>query len=101
MEAGLSARKSRSLMGIARGALKEKPAVDKDAPLRERLREVWRPNMGYRMAHALVKDEFAPLNVKRVHRLWKEERLGRMRRYRKKRTGGTVPLSADGPNQVW
>ncbi len=57
--------------------------------------------MGYRMAHALVKEEFAPLNVKRVHRVWKEERLGRMKRYRKRRTGNTVPLEATGPNQVW
>lgn len=57
--------------------------------------------MGYRMAHALVRSEFAPLNVKRVHRLWKEERLGRMKRYRKKRTGSSVPVAAEGPNHVW
>ena len=57
--------------------------------------------MGYRMAHAFVKAEFAPLNVKRVHRIWKEERLGRMKRYRKKRTGNSVPFSASLPNQVW
>lgn len=88
-------------MGIARGTLNERPAVDKDAPLRERLRSVWRPNIGYRMAHALVRPEFEPLNVKRVHRLWKEEKLGRMRRYRKKRSGCTVPLSAEGPDHVW
>lgn len=88
-------------MWIARGTLERQPAPDEDAALRERLREVWRPNMGYRMAHALVKPEFEPLNVKRVHRLWKEEKLGRMRRYRKKRTGSSVPLSAECPNQVW
>lgn len=57
--------------------------------------------MGYRMAHAIVRGEFAPLNVKRVHRLWKEEKLGRMKRYRKKRTGSGVPLSAESKNQVW
>ncbi len=57
--------------------------------------------MGYRMAHALVKDEFAPLNVKRVHRLWKEEKLGRMRRFRKKRTGLPLPFCASAPNEVW
>lgn len=57
--------------------------------------------MGYRMAHAVVKEEFAPLNVKRVHRIWKEERLGRMKRYRKKRTGSPVPLAAQAPSQVW
>ncbi|HVL40191.1 MAG TPA: IS3 family transposase, partial [Fimbriimonadaceae bacterium] len=88
-------------MGIARGTLEREPAPDRDLALRDRLRTVWRPNMGYRMAHALVREDFAPLNVKRVHRLWKEEKLGRMKRYRKKRTGGAVPLRAEGPNQVW
>lgn len=53
------------------------------------------------MAHALVKPEFAPLNVKRVHRVWKQERLGRMKRYRKKRTGNPVLLTSEGANQVW
>lgn len=48
-----------------------------------------------------MKPEFAPLNVKRVHRIWKQERLGRMKRYRKKRTGSPVPLSAQAPSQVW
>lgn len=74
---------------------------DKDAALKERLREVWRPIMGYRMAHALIKSEFAPLNVKRVHRVWKLEKLGRMKRYRKKRTGFQVPFSATTANEVW
>jgi len=101
MEAGLSARKSCALMGLSRGALEGRPEPDKDATLKDRLRSVWRPNMGYRMAHALVKKEFAPLNVKRVHRLWKEERLGRMKRFRKRRTGSSVPLAAESPGHVW
>jgi putative transposase len=57
--------------------------------------------MGYRMAHALLRQEFAPLNIKRVHRVWKELGLGRIRRYRKKRTGSSIPLKATGPGQVW
>lgn len=76
-------------------------APDKDAALRDQLRSVWRPNMGYRMAHALVKEGFAPLNVKRVHRIWKEEKLGRMKRYRKRRSDNQVPLAATAPNHVW
>ena len=101
MELGVTARRACHLAGISSGAPYRQPAPDKNAFLRERLRSVWRPNMGYRMAHALIRDEFAPLNLKRVHRLWKEEKLGRMRRYRKKRTGNPIPLSAEGPNQVW
>ncbi|SRR5581483_8165005 len=53
------------------------------------------------MAHALVKKEFAPLNVKRVRRLWKEEKLGRIKRFRKKRTGSVLPLAPSAPNEVW
>ncbi len=79
----------------------EKPKADKDEKLKEALKRVWRPNMGYRLAHGLVKSEFAPLNVKRVHRVWKEERLGRLKRYCKKRSGNAVPYSASQPNEVW
>lgn len=97
----VSQRTACRIVGISRRGLHLEPKPDRDAALKERLRQVWRANMGYRMAHALVKSEFAPLNIKRVHRLWKEERLGRMKRYRKKRTGGSVPLAAEGPNHVW
>lgn len=101
MQRNVTARRACRIVGISTAALYKPPVPDNDALLRERLREVWRPNMGYRMAHALLKAEFAPLNVKRVHRLWKEENLGRMKRYRKKRTGSSVPLSAAAPNEVW
>ncbi len=38
---------------------------------------------------------------KRVHRLWKEERLTRKKTPKKRRTGATVPLAATCANQVW
>ena len=101
MQNGLSQRHACRAMGISRRGYSLVTKEDKDVRLRERLREIWRPNMGYRMAHALLKIEFEPLNVKRVHRLWKEEKLGRIKRYRKKRTGSSVPLSASRPNEVW
>lgn len=101
MEQGVTTRRACQIAGISRAAPYRQPAPDKDAALRDRLRAVWRPNMGYRMAHALVRPEFAPLNVKRVHRVWKEERLGRMKRYRKKRTGSGVSVAAEGANHVW
>jgi transposase InsO family protein len=101
MGEGVKARRACHIMGVSTASPYRKSAPDKDAELREKLKATWRPNMGYRMAHALVKEGFAPLNVKRVHRIWKEERLGRMKRYRKKRTGETVPLLAERPNHVW
>ncbi|RYG79129.1 transposase, partial [bacterium] len=102
MAEGLSERKACKTMGISRrGYGLASKEGDRDAELRERLRATWRPNMGYRTAHALVRREFGTLNVKRVHRVWKEERLGRVKRYRKRRTGATVPLSAKARNEVW
>jgi putative transposase len=101
MSQGMTVRRACHLMNLSTRAPYAGERPSKDALLGERLRSVWRPNMGYRMAHALVRAEFAPLNVKRVHRVWKELKLGRMKRYRKKRTGLSVPLSATGPNQLW
>jgi putative transposase len=110
MERGVTARRACWLMSISTASLyrtssstsdRRQKRTEKDAALLDRLRSVWRPNMGYRMAHALVQGEFAPLNVKRVHRLWKQERLGRIKRYRKQRTGQSVPLAAQRPNEVW
>ena len=101
MERRVTARRACRIVGISTAALYRRPAPDRDAALRDRLRAVWRPNMGYRMAHALVRAEFDPLNVKRVHRIWKEERLGRVKRYRKKRTGSSVPVISERPNHVW
>jgi putative transposase len=101
MTEGLSQRRACRLVGISRRGFGLPAREDRDVALRDRLRATWRPNMGYRMAHALVKADFAPLNVKRVHRLWKEEKLGRMRRYRKRRTGDSVPFKASKPNEVW
>ena len=101
MERGVTARRACRIAAISSAALYRPLVPDRDALLRSRLRETWRPNMGYRMAHALLRAEFEPLNVKRVHRLWKEEKLGRVRRYRKKRTGSSVPLAATGPNEIW
>jgi putative transposase len=88
-------------MGVSTAAPYREPAPSQDGPLKEALKRVWRPNMGYRMAHALVRAEFAPLNLKRVHRVWKELKLGRIRRFRKKRTGASVVLAAQAPGQVW
>lgn len=101
MERGVTARRACKMVGVSTAAPYRVPPPDRDAVLKEALRSVWRPNMGYRTAHAFVKKDFAPLNVKRVHRVWKEERLGRIKRYRKKRTGGAVPHHATRPGEVW
>lgn len=101
MEEGVKARRACFIMSISTAAPYREPVPNKDGPLREALQRVWRSNMGYRMAHELVKGDFAPLNIKRTHRVWKEAQLGRLKRYRKKRTGNPIALKAERPNQVW
>jgi transposase InsO family protein len=101
MAAGVKARRACQIMGVSTAEPYREHVPDRDSPLREALHRVWRPNMGYRIAHALVVPEFAPLNVKRTHRVWKEAKLGRLKRYRKKRTGNRVALAAESPNHVW
>ncbi|MCC7102872.1 MAG: IS3 family transposase [Fimbriimonadaceae bacterium] len=101
MVEGVKVRRACFIMGISRAEPYREPVPDRDGPLKEALQRVWRPNMGYRMAHALIQKEFELLNVKRTHRVWKELKLGRVKRYRKKRTGASVALKAVAPNQVW
>jgi transposase InsO family protein len=98
----VTVRRACHITGLSTRSVYAPVPPERDTALKRRLREVYRPSMGYRMAHALVQGEFAPLNVKKVHRLWKELALVRTRRPRpKRRTGETVPLKADAPNQVW
>jgi len=101
MQEGVSLRRASAIMGVSSAAPYRKPAPNQDGPLKEALKRVWRPNMGYRMAHALVRSEIALLNLKRVHRVWKELKLGRVKRFRKKRTGASVVLEAQASGQVW
>jgi transposase InsO family protein len=70
--------------------------------LRERLRELAKPGVGYRQAWARLGSKFAGVNPKRVHRLWKEEKLQlKRRKTRKIKTGKTVPTKAERTNHVW
>jgi transposase InsO family protein len=101
MQEGVKARRACHIMGVSTAAPYREPVPDKDGPLREALQRAWRPNMGYRLAHDLVKEEFSPLNIKRTYRAWKEAKFGRMKRYKKKRTGSGIALKAEFPNHVW
>lgn len=105
MQQGVTARRACHILSVSASTLYYTPAPDRNQELRQRLREVARPGIGYRMARALVlpewKSEFGALNSKRVYRLWKEERLTRKKTRKKRRTGATVPLAATHVNQVW
>ena len=101
MSNGVSKRKACQLVGnTLRG--RDLPLKDKgDERIKESILAIWRPNMGYRMLHSLLLKVFLGINIKRTYRLWKELRLDRVKRYRKKRTGTPVPYAATMPNDVW
>jgi len=105
MQQGVTTRRACHIVVVSPSMLYYTPASDRNKELRQRLREVARPGIGYRMARALVlpewKRKFGALNSKRVYRLWREERLTRKKTRKKRRTGATVPLAATHANQVW
>lgn len=102
MKKGLSERQACRLMGIGRTSRRYEPRPDRNEKLKERLQEIVRPGVGYRLAWGSLRKEFAPLSLKRVHRVWKELGLSKKRqRYRKFRSGQTVPTKAEHPGHVW
>ena len=106
---GLSLRRSCALCHIGHSSLRYLPRTMRrlrNQELAARLRAIARrqPRSGYRRAHALVCRAVSGVNVKRVHRLWRQERLSlpcrRPRRRRADRKDVRL-LEATRPNQVW
>lgn len=97
MERGVAVRRACPIVGVSTANPYRGPSPARNAELAEALREVWRPNTGHRTGSALLRDRFAPLNLKRVHRLWKESKMSR-RRFCKRRTGDPLPQRATRPS---
>jgi putative transposase len=89
---------------VERSSYRYEPRPDRNAELREELVQLARqkPCYGYRRLHALLSRRGHEVNVKRVYRLYVEERL-MVRRKRRKRLVrervGEVRLT--GANQEW
>lgn len=106
---GLSLRRSCVLCHIGHSSLRYRSRDRRQAQnqsLAERLRAIacQHPRYGYRRAHALVQREVPTVNVKRVHRIWRLERLNvPRRRPHRRRADRKVcrPLAATAPNHVW
>ncbi len=106
---GLSLRRSCALCHISRSSLRYQPRPTRRAQnqqLATRLHAIARryTRYGYRRAHALIRRDGPHVNVKRVHRIWRQEGLGvparrTWRRRSKKKT--CWPIAATRPNQVW
>jgi putative transposase len=103
----LSQRRCSALAGLSRNSHSGKRDIENNA-LRQRILELAKKHnrFGYRRIHGvLTRQEQLQVNVKRVHRLWKEEGLQvRKRHRRKKKVSGNlilIPQVAKSPNHVW
>lgn len=105
---GCSERRACTLVKAARSSVRyqAKPKPNEQA-LRGRIRELAsrHKRYGYRRVAAILRQpEEAPINVKRVHRIWKEEGLGLQRKRPKRRrvgSNGEVKKKAERKDQVW
>ncbi len=104
MARGFSARTSCRLIGMSRSSFAYKRVSDKNAALAKRLRELAeeQPKLGCPMAWAQLRKEFAPLNIKRVRRLWRKEKLNLRPRKSNRIKGAKKPIeTAAKPSQGW
>jgi putative transposase len=103
---GISERRACALIGLSRTVLHyDRRTCGRREALRGRVVSLaaQRRRFGYRRIHALLRREGEHVNVKCVHRLYREERLQVQRRRRRKRVAvERRPLvEPERPNQVW
>ena len=102
---GFSERRACRLVGVNRSAWQYEPLRGKDDAVRERMREIAneRRRFGYRRLAILLKREGKGMNLKKVYRLYREERLTVRKRGDRKRALGTrAPMAIpQEPNQRW
>lgn len=102
-----SERRACGLAGIGRSTFRYEPEGEtrEDILLRRRIRELARRHKRYgcRRVTVLLRREGWKVNRKRVHRIWKEEKLQVPRRSRKRRRGpkGEVVRKAQYKDHVW
>lgn len=102
-----SQRRACRLVGVARSTSRyEQARRPLDGALLERIKELAHRHRryGYRRVSALLRREGISVNVKRVHRLWKEAGLGLPKKRPKRRhygPKGAVVAKAQHPNHVW
>lgn len=98
---GISERRACKAVGQARATQRWKSRrAELDRELLERMKVLAEenPSSGYRMIWAMLRREGVEVNVKRVHRLWKQAELKVVRPQAKRVRSGT---SENAPNQVW
>ncbi len=102
----ISERRGCRLVSMNRKSCRYRKRQRTDSVLIKRLRAlaVEHPRFGYRRIHVLLGREGFKVNLKRIYRLWKQQKLSlpkrRPRKARAKTTVGIVP-KAEKANQVW
>lgn len=103
----LSHRRCAALVGVSRNTPFQTPRSIENEALVRRILELAKANnrYGYRRVHGyLCEQEGWQVNVKRVHRIWKEHRLQVRKRKRRRRKNNyclLLPQRAKSPNHVW
>src|SRR5215472_3769951 len=102
---GLSQRRACELVGLDRSTMRYRRRRPEDTEIRERLRELAaeRRRFGYRRLGWMLAREGHTINHKKLHRIYREERLMvRRRRGRKRALGMRAPMVLPGRiNQRW
>lgn len=101
----VSQRRACEVTGATRSVVRYRHIRPEDTAIRQRLRELAseRRRFGYRRLHQMLKREGTVMNLKKIRRLYSEERLQvRQRKGRKRATGTRAPMTIpQGPNQRW
>jgi putative transposase len=104
---GISQRRACQILGLHRSTLHYQPRPDRNVDVREQLRAFAQKHRrwGYRKAWDSLRRKGQKVNRKRVHRLWKQERLQLPRRPHPRRKfhnkQAVLPLVALYPKHVW
>jgi putative transposase len=101
----VSQRRACSVLRIDRSSMRYRRRRADDGPLRAKIREIAseRRRFGYRRIHLMLKRQGEIMNLKKLRRLYREERLQVKRRGGRKRALGTRRpiLLPDAPNRRW
>lgn len=101
----LSERRACALLGLYRTTLRYRPTRKPDSDLRAKIKEIARqhPRMGCQQAWGMLRGQGEIVNIKKVHRIWKEEGLqvGKRKRPRRRKKFRSLPVEADFPGHVW
>ena len=102
---GVSERRACSALDVDRSTVRYRARRPDDDELRAAIRRIAteRRRFGYRRLHAMLQREGFEVNIKKVRRIYAEERLQVRRRGGRKRALGTrrPMVVPEGPNQRW